>query len=136
VAQNKMSTSDHSSELNVLSQVDLPLNLLTLYLRGDGHATSKDHVDLFHLLIMSGDWPGDVCPIGAPGPPVLVVVTSSYDSEKFCTLSDHVLRCDGSRITSLCYQGNRKSSSLFDLRTAAGSFHGIRDPCDLLGQSC
>jgi hypothetical protein len=54
VARNKMSTSDHSSELDVLSQVDLPLNLLTLYLRGDGHATSKDHVDLFHLLIIVG----------------------------------------------------------------------------------
>jgi hypothetical protein len=71
--------------------------------------------------------------VGAPGPPVLLVVASSYDPEKFCTLLDHVLRCDGSRTTSLRRQDDRNASSLSDLRTVAGSF---RDPCDLLGKSC
>jgi hypothetical protein len=38
----------------VLSQADLPLELLSLYLRDDGHATFEDHVDLSHLLIVVG----------------------------------------------------------------------------------
>jgi hypothetical protein len=81
---------------------------------------------------------GDVHPVGALGPPVLVVA-SSCDPEKFCTLLDHVLRCDGSRTSSLRRQGDINASSPSDLRTAAGGFHGIhdlRDPCDLPGQSC
>jgi hypothetical protein len=63
------------------------------------------------------------------------MVASSYDSEKFCTLPDHVLRCDGSRITSLHHQGDGKASYPSDLSIAAGGFHGIhglRDLCDLL----
>jgi hypothetical protein len=38
----------------VLSQADLPLELLPLHLRGDGHATFEDHVDHSHLLIIVG----------------------------------------------------------------------------------
>jgi hypothetical protein len=54
---------------------------------------------------------------------VLLVVASSCDLEKFCTLPDHALRCDGSRTTSLCCQVNRKASSPSDPRTAASSFY-------------
>jgi hypothetical protein len=41
-----------SSGLDALSQADLPLELLSLCLRGGGHATFEDHVDLSHLLIV------------------------------------------------------------------------------------
>jgi hypothetical protein len=67
------------------------------------------------------------------------VVASSCDPEKFCTLSDHVLRYDGSHTTFLRHQGDRKASSPSDLRIAAGGFYGthdLHDPCDLPGQSC
>jgi hypothetical protein len=67
---------------------------------------------------------------------VLLLVVSSYDVEKFCTLPDCALRCDGSHTTSLRHQGDRKVSSLSDLMTAAGGFHGIRGPSDLIGLSC
>jgi hypothetical protein len=70
---------------------------------------------------------------------VLLAVESSYDPEKFYTLSKHVLRCDGSRTTSLHQQDDEKACSISDLRTAASGFHGIHglhDPCDLIGQSC
>jgi hypothetical protein len=43
-----------SPGLDVLKQDDLSLKLLPLCLRGDGHATFKDHVDLPHLLIAIG----------------------------------------------------------------------------------
>jgi hypothetical protein len=36
----------------VLIQADLSLKLLPLCLRGDGHSTSKDHVDFSHLPIV------------------------------------------------------------------------------------
>jgi hypothetical protein len=67
---------------------------------------------------------------------VLLVVPSSYDLEKFCTLIDHVLRWDGSRTTSLRHQGDEKTSSPFDLRTDVGDFYGLRDLCDLPSRSC
>jgi hypothetical protein len=38
--------------LNVLSQVNLPLELLSLCLRGDRHATSEDEIDLSQLFIV------------------------------------------------------------------------------------
>jgi hypothetical protein len=63
------------------------------------------------------------------------VVSSSCDLEKFCTLSDRVLRCDRSRTTSLCHQGDGNASSLFHVKIAAAGFHGVRglhDPCDPL----
>jgi hypothetical protein len=41
-----------SPGLNALSQADFPLKLLALCLQGDGHATSKDHIGLPHLLIV------------------------------------------------------------------------------------
>jgi hypothetical protein len=41
----------HPSRLNALSQVDLTLDLLSLCLQGDGHATSEDYLDLSHLFI-------------------------------------------------------------------------------------
>jgi hypothetical protein len=44
----------HPPGLDALSQADLPFELLPLFLRGDGHATSEDHIDLFHLLIVVG----------------------------------------------------------------------------------
>jgi hypothetical protein len=59
--------------------------------------------------------------------------------QKKITLSDHVLRYDESRTTSLRCQVDGKVSSPSDLRAAAGGFHGIcdlHDPCDLPGQSC
>jgi hypothetical protein len=67
------------------------------------------------------------------------VVASSCDPEKFCTLLDHVLRCDGSHTTSLHRQGDRNASSLSDLKTVAGDSYDIRglhDRCDLPGQLC
>jgi hypothetical protein len=70
---------------------------------------------------------------------VLLVVASSCDLEKFCTLLDHVLRYDGSRTTSLHHQIDGNASSLSDPRTTASSFRDIRglcDLCDLLGQLC
>jgi hypothetical protein len=41
-----------SPGLDALSQADFPLKLLALCLRGNGHATSKYHIDLPHLLII------------------------------------------------------------------------------------
>jgi hypothetical protein len=70
---------------------------------------------------------------------MLLVVLFSCDTEKFYTLIDHVLRCDGSCTTSLCCLGDEKASSPSDLRTATGGSCGIRglyDPCNLLSQSC
>jgi hypothetical protein len=43
-----------SSRLDALSQVDFLLELLSLCLRGDGYATSKNHIDLSHLFIIIG----------------------------------------------------------------------------------
>jgi hypothetical protein len=65
-------------------------------------------------------------------------VAFSCNPEKFFTLSDHVLRCDGSPTTSLRRQGDGKASSPSNLRIVAGGFHGIHglhDPCGLSGQS-
>jgi hypothetical protein len=64
---------------------------------------------------------------------VLLVVASSCNLEKFCTLSDHALGCDGFRTTYLRRQGDGNASSPSDLRIAAGSLCDIRGPCDLLG---
>jgi hypothetical protein len=38
----------------VLHQANLSLELLPLCLQGDGHATSKDHIDLIHMLLIVG----------------------------------------------------------------------------------
>jgi hypothetical protein len=43
-----------SNGLDALSQADLPLELLYLCLRGDGHATTEDHVDFPHLILVVG----------------------------------------------------------------------------------
>jgi hypothetical protein len=51
--------------------------------------------------------------------------------KSFCTLTDHVLRYDGSHTTSLHHQGDGNASFLSDLRTAADGFHDIRGLCDL-----
>jgi hypothetical protein len=70
---------------------------------------------------------------------MLLVVASSYDPKKFCTLLDHVLRCDGSRTTSLRHQDDGKACSPSNPMIVAGGFygiHGLRDPCDLPGQLC
>jgi hypothetical protein len=64
---------------------------------------------------------------------LLVVVASSYDPEKFCTLLDHALRCDGSHTTSLRRQGNRKASSPSGLRVATDDSYDSCDPCDHCG---
>jgi hypothetical protein len=46
------SVSRWSSCLNViLKQANLVLDLFSLRLRDDGHATSKDHINIFHLFI-------------------------------------------------------------------------------------
>jgi hypothetical protein len=39
------------SRLNALSQANLVLDLFSLRLRGDGHATSKDHINISYLFI-------------------------------------------------------------------------------------
>jgi hypothetical protein len=70
---------------------------------------------------------------------VLVVVASSCDPEKFCTILDRVPRYNGSRITSLHHQGDRKASSLSNPKTVVGGSRDIcdlRDLCDLPGQLC
>jgi hypothetical protein len=45
------SPKDSLVSSTALSQADLSLNLLAMCLRGKGHATSEDHIDLPHLLI-------------------------------------------------------------------------------------
>jgi hypothetical protein len=79
---------------------------------------------------------------------VLLVVASSCDPEKFCTLSDCVPWYDGSHTTSLRQQGDGTLFSLNDPKTAAGDscdihdlhdlcdLHDLRDPHDLLDQLC
>jgi hypothetical protein len=71
-------------------------------------------------------------PHGVPEPPVLLVVASSFDLEKFCTLPDHFLWYNGSRTTSHHQQGDGTVSSPSDLRIAASNSHDIRDLHDLL----
>jgi hypothetical protein len=82
---------------------------------------------------------GDGHPDEALGPSVLLLVVSSCGPKKFCTLSDHVQRYNGSRTTSLHRQGDGKASFLSGPRTSAGDsydIYGIRGLCDLLGQLC
>jgi hypothetical protein len=74
-----------------------------------------------------GDWPGDVRPDGVPEPLVLQVVASSCDLEKFCTLSDRVLRYDGSRTTFLHRQGDGNTSSLSNPRTTVRDSRSLHD---------
>ncbi len=52
--QNVCLGPPHSSWLVALSQADISFELLSLCLRGDGHATPEDHIDLSHLLIVVG----------------------------------------------------------------------------------
>jgi hypothetical protein len=40
--------------INVLSQADLLLELLSLRLRSDGYATSEYHIDFLHLILIVG----------------------------------------------------------------------------------
>jgi hypothetical protein len=61
---------------------------------------------------------------------VLLVVVSSYNLEKFYTLSERVLRYDGSRTTSLRQQGDEMISSPSNLRTTTGDSRNIHDLCD------
>jgi hypothetical protein len=68
--------------------------------------------------------------------PPVQVVASSYEPEKFCTLSDHVLWYDGSHTTSLRQQGDATVSSPSDLWVAAGDSHDTRDPYDPRDQLC
>jgi hypothetical protein len=69
---------------------------------------------------------------------MLLVVASFCDLEKFCTFLDRVLRCDGTRTTSLHRQGDEKTSSLSDPKTAGDSrdIRGLHDFCDLPNQLC
>jgi hypothetical protein len=43
-----------SSKLDALSQADLTFKPLPLCLQGDGQATSEDHIDLTHLILIVG----------------------------------------------------------------------------------
>jgi hypothetical protein len=38
----------------VLSQADLSFEFLSMCLRGDGHSTPKDHIDLAYLILVIG----------------------------------------------------------------------------------
>jgi hypothetical protein len=67
------------------------------------------------------------------------VLTSSYDSGKFCTLPDRVLWYDESRTTSLHQQGDEMISSPSDLRIATDNSRSLHDPRglhDLRDQLC
>jgi hypothetical protein len=66
--------------------------------------------------------------------PALLVATSSCDSEKFCTLPDHVIWYDESYTTSLHHQDVGRVSSPSDLRAAYHDTHDLCGPSDLLGQ--
>jgi hypothetical protein len=77
-----------------------------------------------------GDSPRDVCPDGHLVASALLAMASS-DPKKFYTLSDRVLRYDGSRTTSPCHQGDEKGSSLSDLRTAHRDTLDFYGPCGL-----
>jgi hypothetical protein len=122
---------------DALSHPDLPFKLLTLCLRGNGHATSKDHIDLPPPLVHrhQGDLPSDVHPNGHLMAPVLLAVASSSDPEKFYTLPDRALRYDGSRTTSLRRRGDKKVSSLSNQRTACHDTHDLHSPCSLPDRS-
>jgi hypothetical protein len=62
----------------------------------------------------------------APAP--LVVVSSSYDLEKFYTPPDHVLRYNESHTNSLHWQGDRMAYSSSDLQANTDDFPYILDP--------
>jgi hypothetical protein len=70
------------------------------------------------------------------GVPALLEAASFCDPEKFCTLPDHVNRCDGFRTTSLRRQGVRRVSFPSNLSIV---FHGsgiLCGPSDLLIPQC
>jgi hypothetical protein len=48
----------------MLSQANFTLNLLPLHLGGDQHATPKDHVDFYHMLVSIGDLSAMYSPTG------------------------------------------------------------------------
>jgi hypothetical protein len=118
----------------MLGQADFTLELLPLHLGGDGHATPKDVINLCHLLIAIGVHTMLINSRGAPVAPVLLVVASSSDPGKFCTLLDHALRCGESHTTSLRHRDTEMTSSPFDLRTTCQGIRGLLGPCDHLGQ--
>jgi hypothetical protein len=68
--------------------------------------------------------------------PTLLAAVSSFDPKKSCTLPDRVLRCDGSRITSLHHQGNGMAYSLSNKRTVYHDTCILHGPCGLLDWSC
>jgi hypothetical protein len=59
------------------------------------------------------------------------VVAPFCDPEKLCTLSDHVMRYDRSRNTSLHRQGDGTVSSPSNPRITTGDSHDIHDLYDL-----
>jgi hypothetical protein len=67
---------------------------------------------------------------------VLVVVASSFDPGKSCTLLDHAPRCGESRTTSPCHRDVKKVSSLSAPRIACHDIRGLLGPYDRLGQLC
>jgi hypothetical protein len=65
--------------------------------------------------------------------PALLVAASSYDTEKFCTILDHVMWYDESHTTSQRHLGVGWASSPSDLRSGCRDLCGPSDP---LGQWC
>jgi hypothetical protein len=60
----------------------------------------------------------------------------SFDLEKFYTLSDRVMRYDGSHTTSLRHQVDGNVSSFSDQMTAYRETRDLRGPCGLTDRSC
>jgi hypothetical protein len=65
--------------------------------------------------------------------PTLLVVASSSDLEKSCTLPDHALRCDEFHTTSLRCRDAEKAFFPSTLRIACCDICGLLSPCDHLG---
>jgi hypothetical protein len=66
----------------------------------------------------------------------LLLVVSSSDPEKFCTLSDHAPWCGESHTTSPHHRDTEKASSLSALRISYRDIHGLLGLCDHPGQLC
>jgi hypothetical protein len=67
---------------------------------------------------------------------VLLVAAFFYDPEKFCTLPDHVHRCDESRTTFLRHRDVGRVSFPSDLRIVFRGTGVLRGLSDLLVLRC
>jgi hypothetical protein len=78
----------------------------------------------------------DVLPGGDLGVSTLLAAAPFYDPEKFCTLPDHVHRCDGSHTTSLRCRGVGRVSFPSDRSIVSRDGGILRGSSDLLVPRC